>query len=131
MGYKNSIEAVVRCYKGLKDQFTWEMLINPELGYNKFSTFGDSGSCVFHPVGTTAGLVPGSTIDQPEGGKEEWRDIPQKTLRKLKTRAEDAEETPSDDVAGISPETDVTFATPIGWVLEDIEKFTGLKPRLV
>ncbi|KAI0899369.1 hypothetical protein F4806DRAFT_452462 [Annulohypoxylon nitens] len=82
MGYKNSIEAVVRYYKGLKDQFTWEMLINPELGYSKFSTFGDSGSCVFHPVGTTTGLVPGSTIDQPEGGKEERRDIPQKNAPK-------------------------------------------------
>ncbi|KAI7781146.1 hypothetical protein LA080_015150 [Diaporthe eres] len=124
-GEMNSIEAVVRRQANFKDHFAWELLIVPSSKERVFSDKGDSGSSIFDMNGAVVGLVNGSTADPPE----KWRGIPE--LKKYPggtVRPEDAEESPN--LATWHDGTDITFATPIQWVLDDIARFTGLEPRL-
>ncbi|KAL1857559.1 hypothetical protein Daus18300_010317 [Diaporthe australafricana] len=130
-GTMSSIEAVVRRQASLKHQFAWEMLIVPKDDHRVFSAAGDSGFVVFDMNGAVIGLLNGRTDEL----SHIWRGIPG-TPPKLKeypggtAGPEEADETMSDDLATWSVGTDVTFATPIQWVLDDIARFTGLEPRL-
>ncbi|KAI1777147.1 hypothetical protein F4818DRAFT_439508 [Hypoxylon cercidicola] len=128
-GEKNSIEAVVRRHADVKEQFAWEMLIVPSRKGRVFSAKGDSGSSIFDMQGRVIGLVNGSTHVTSFDEKRGWRGIPKKYPGGT-ARPEKADETPSGDLVTWPDGTDVTFATPIQWVLEDIERFTGLEPRL-
>lgn len=124
-GTMNGVEAVVRRPGNFKNHFAWEMLIVPSSKERKFSKKGDSGSIIFDLNGAVVGLVNGSTADPPET----WRGITE--LKKYPggtVRPEDAEEGPN--LATWPDGTDITFATPIRWVLDDIARFTGLEPRL-
>ncbi|POS69320.1 hypothetical protein DHEL01_v212286 [Diaporthe helianthi] len=124
-GIMNSIEAVVRRPGNGQDYFTWELLIVPYDKERVFSAAGDSGSSIFDMYGEVVGLVNGSNYNL----SEEWRGIPKsKKYPGGTVRPEDAEE--SHDLATWPDGTDVTFASPIQWVLDDIARFTGLKPRL-
>ncbi|KAI0502720.1 hypothetical protein F5B22DRAFT_632301 [Xylaria bambusicola] len=105
-GIISGIEAVVRrpCRDGAVE-YSWEMLIVPENGASYFSEVGDSGSAVFNKKGQVVAIVTASNKGQG-------------------IAPQDADET-------IPRGTDVTFATPIQWVLDDIEDFTGQRPWLV
>ncbi|KAI0543315.1 hypothetical protein F4679DRAFT_593311 [Xylaria curta] len=107
-GKRSGIEAVVRHPgAGLDgDVYTWELLIVPEMGSNSFSKEGDSGSAIFDvDDGYVVGIVTGSNGV--------------------------ADETPASKMVKWSKETtDVTFAAPIKWVLDDIQDFTGQQVRL-
>ncbi|KAI0095723.1 hypothetical protein GGR51DRAFT_553863 [Nemania sp. FL0031] len=110
-GIRSGIEAVIRQPSPSGEYIAWELLIVPEEKFKRFSDNGDSGSAVFSLHGEVIGLVTGSTYAEPED--ESDLSNPQSSVRY-----------PGDEWA------DVTFATPIQWVLEDIEDFTGLQARL-
>ncbi|KAI1288187.1 hypothetical protein F5Y03DRAFT_404957 [Xylaria venustula] len=97
-------------------EYSWEMLIVPEERASYFSQKGDSGSAVFNNMGHVFAIATASTAYDPM----EWRGGPDK----------ETDETPSSEIVNKRRGTDVTFATPIQWVLDDIEEFTGQKPRL-
>ncbi|RYP55221.1 hypothetical protein DL770_010933 [Monosporascus sp. CRB-9-2] len=125
-GVKNEIEAVIRwpgC--GLDDQLTWEMLIVPTEGYEKFSDGGDSGSSVFDLEGRVVGLVTGST------NKPRFKDGKRKKHPGDDTSPDTAEEVDATALGTKVDGTDITFVSPIQWVLDDIEDFTGMKPQIV
>ncbi|KAI0865209.1 hypothetical protein F4860DRAFT_462686 [Xylaria cubensis] len=109
-GITSGIEAVVRrpCKDG-PAEYSWEILIVPKTGASYFSQQGDSGSAVFNDLGHVVAIVTASN----EG-----------------VARQDADETPASEIVNIPRGTDVTFAAPIQWVLDDIEDFTGQKPRL-
>ncbi|TGJ79857.1 hypothetical protein E0Z10_g8918 [Xylaria hypoxylon] len=134
-GILSSIEAVVRrpCKDG-PAEYSWEMLIVPEES-SYFSQAGDSGSAVVDNLGCVVAIVTASN----KGDPIQWRGVPDKgsssplCVRDLKDQGvapQDADETPASEIVNIPRGTDVTFATPIQWVLDDIEDFTGQKPRL-
>lgn len=124
-GEINGIAAVVRRPANFKNHLGWELLIVPSSKERVFSHKGDSGSIIFDRRGAVVGLLTGSTADPPE----KWRGIPE--LKKYPGGTvwpEDAEESPN--LATWPDGTDITFATPIQWVLDDIARYTGLEPRL-
>ncbi|KAI0874956.1 hypothetical protein GGS24DRAFT_516147 [Hypoxylon argillaceum] len=120
-GMVSGTRAVIRrpCSDG-KTVNTQEIVIVPHKDHLKFSDGGDSGSIVFSYNGSAIALVVGSTDDEPQT----WlrKDLPDDEL------SDEAEIYPRRERR---KETDVTFATPIDWVLDDIWDFTGLEPRLV
>ncbi|RYP91918.1 hypothetical protein DL770_001978 [Monosporascus sp. CRB-9-2] len=125
-GVKNEIEAVIRspgC--GLDDQLTWELLIVPTKGYEKFSDGGDSGSSVFDLEGRVVGLVTGSTHEP------RFKDGKRKKHPGDDTSPDTAEEVDATALGTKVDGTDITFVSPIQWVLDDIEDFTGMKPQIV
>ncbi|RYO83035.1 hypothetical protein DL764_009522 [Monosporascus ibericus] len=125
-GVKNEIEAVIRspgC--GRDDQLTWEMPIVPTKGYEKFSDGGDSGSSVFDSEGRVVGLVTGSTHEP------RFKDGKRKKHAGDDTSPDTAEEVDATALGTKVDGTDITFASPIQWVLDDIEDFTGMKPQIV
>lgn len=99
-GQKSGIEAVIRRYALLPDLTTKEMVIVSDNKYKPFSAGGDSGSTIFNSLGAVIGLLTGSTKHPEEAGLSRFQG------------------------------SDVTFATPIEWVLEDMARFTGLRPRM-
>ncbi|KAI0854597.1 hypothetical protein F4860DRAFT_520691 [Xylaria cubensis] len=105
-GTKSGIEAVVRRPgAGLDgDVYTWELLIVPEKGAKRFSDNGDSGSAIFDFSGRVIGIATASNGV--------------------------ADVTSTSDVVKLREGTDITFAAPIKWVLDDIQDFTGQQPRL-
>ncbi|KAJ2989906.1 hypothetical protein NUW58_g3227 [Xylaria curta] len=135
-GTASGIEAVVR--RPRKDgpaEYSWEMLIVPEEGTSYFSQGGDSGSAVFNHMGQVVAIVTASN----EGDPIEWRGVPNESsssplrVQHFKDQGvapQDADDTPASEIVNIPRGTDVTFAAPIQWVLDDIEDFTGQKPRL-
>ncbi|KAI0532351.1 hypothetical protein GGR58DRAFT_517784 [Xylaria digitata] len=106
VGTKSGIEAVVRQpSKDLAgDVYSWELLIVPENGANRFSAKGDSGAAIFNTNGCVVGIVTASNGV--------------------------TDETPASEMAKLPEGTDITFAAPIKWVLDDIQDFTGEQPRL-
>ncbi|XXH03970.1 Omega-amidase nit3 [Hypoxylon texense] len=139
-GAKSAIEAVVRqpgC--GAGDFYCWEMLIVPFPRHSSgFSRKGDSGACVFDFQGRVVGLLTGSSKVKSDTGRP-WRGIP--TIKGDSAKEQRLKKYPGKDIlpetaaetAGMESwpeETDVSFATPIQWVLDDIEDFTGLRARL-
>lgn len=134
-GTKSCIEAVVRQPDQGKDMYAWEMLIVPN-GTPRFSSKGDSGSAIFDLKGRVVGLVKASTNSKPDC---KWRGFPKEGPSKpLKMKRypggivgpEEADEAPTQDPNMWSDGTDITFATPIQWVLDDIRNSTGLQARL-
>lgn len=124
-GEVSSIEAVTR-RPNANTHITWGLLIVPSRDSLKFSDKGDSGSSIFDETGAVVGLVNGSSDGRP---LDTWRGIPNvKTYPGGAVRPEDAED--SLTIAAWPAGTDITFATPIQWVLEDIARFTGLEPTL-
>ncbi|KAI1131893.1 hypothetical protein F5Y10DRAFT_285376 [Nemania abortiva] len=135
-GTTSGIEAVVRhpCKDG-PVEYSWEMLIVPEEGASYFSQAGDSGSAVFNRSGQVVAIVTASN----KGDPIQWRCVPDKgsssplRVRHSKDQGvapQDADETPASKIVNIPRGTNVTFAAPIQWVLDDIEDFTRKKPRL-
>ncbi|RYP70133.1 hypothetical protein DL771_005645 [Monosporascus sp. 5C6A] len=125
-GVKNKIEAVIRspgC--GLDDQLAWEILTVPTEGYEKFSDGGDSGSSVFDFRGRIVGLVTGSTHEP------RFKDGKRKKHPGDDTSPDTAEEVNATALGAKFDGTDITFVSPIQWVLDDIEDFTGMKPQIV
>ncbi|GAW18663.1 hypothetical protein ANO14919_081440 [Xylariales sp. No.14919] len=119
IGTNSGIDAVVRRpgYGLDGDAYTWELLIVPEK-VDKFSDTGDSGSALFNTYGHVVGIVTGSNGVKNDGGKFEGHNVvPQDA---------DEEIPASKRVKG----TDITFAAPIKWVLDDIQDFTGQQVRL-
>jgi hypothetical protein len=140
-GTQSAIEAVVRIpNQGNGHFYAWEMLIVPSNRASVFTKKGDSGSSIFDYEGRIVGLVTGSNIVKPDNNKEQYRGIPvvkgvRDDERVLKQWSG---EKPSPEAAKAATEkletwdigTDITFATPIEWVLDDIQDFTGHKARL-
>lgn len=131
----SAIEAVVRRrgHGEDGDVFTWELLIIPKIGppgkvnvlAERFSHKGDSGSAIFDSSGTVVGIVTAGN----ESGV--WRGVPDKQTssspesRKLEgglnIAPQDADKTPTSERVEIPIGTEITFAQPIKWVLDDIE----------
>ncbi|KAI1172418.1 hypothetical protein F4777DRAFT_512575 [Nemania sp. FL0916] len=113
LGTINAIEAVVRGPKPDGGHYaSWEMLIIPEGGKGKFSEGGDSGSCVFDENCQVVGMVVGSSLVR-------------------NSRVPDGSISPEEDTERGDETTDITFAVAIDQVFDDIEEFTGSRPRLV
>ncbi|KAI1288944.1 hypothetical protein F5Y03DRAFT_388951 [Xylaria venustula] len=138
-GKTSGIEAVTRAPgEGLAgDVYTWEMLIVPEDGAQYFSQKGDSGSAVFNVAGEVVAIVTASN-GVANNGETSWRGVPDegssnpRRLRKFgqDITGQDIEETPSSERVKLPEGIAITFAAPIKWVLDDIQDFTGLNPRL-
>ncbi|KAK6218714.1 hypothetical protein LQW54_002637 [Pestalotiopsis sp. IQ-011] len=119
-GQTSGIGAVLR--QTLEDGtslYFWELLVIPEGDKTYFSREGDSGSCVFDLEGRVVGLLTGSNDEDLEDA-EQGTGIPSNIpttggISRL--------------WAGKSP-PDISFVSPIGWVLSDIEEFSGFRPRL-
>ncbi|KAI1117150.1 hypothetical protein F5Y14DRAFT_457984 [Nemania sp. NC0429] len=119
-GAINGIEAVVRRpYTNGDTVNAWQLLIVPDPEYTHFSERGDSGACIFDVHGVVVGMVIGGSGNKPHGSDSQQLKEGNEYKLGEKERVEKR-------VQGIS----VTFAAPIQWVLDDIENFTGLKPRL-
>jgi hypothetical protein len=143
-GVVGEIEAILRTpNKKGEQKISWSLLVVSyphETEQNKsFSRPGDSGSCVFDHSGRVVGILDagqisanlprfsrrhkgvGSTLpakDSPTSpAPDGFIDFDDSYDRKR--REEEARK------------TDVSFVTPIHWVLDDIEEFTGLKVRLL
>ncbi|KAI3319664.1 hypothetical protein HD806DRAFT_525330 [Xylariaceae sp. AK1471] len=115
-GVTSAIEAVVREPKEDGTHYIcWELLIVPLGGKGHFSKGGDSGSCVFDEDGQVIGMVVGGNQVNPPDHRP-WPGIGSQSKDVMKQW---------DDG------TNITFATPIDWVFDDIQDFTGFKPRLV
>ncbi|KAI4592619.1 hypothetical protein KJ359_011070 [Pestalotiopsis sp. 9143b] len=119
-GQTSGIGAVLR--QSLEDGtslYFWELLVIPEGDKTYFSKEGDSGSCVFDLEGRVVGLLTGSNDEDLEDA-EEGTGIPSNVPI----------------TGGISrlwagkSSPDISFVSPIGWVLRDTEEFTGFPPRL-
>ncbi|RWA11233.1 hypothetical protein EKO27_g3846 [Xylaria grammica] len=143
VGQMSAIEAVIRRpgHGEDKDVFTWELLVIPGSGplgevnvADRFSYKGDSGSAIFDGSGTIVGIVTAGN------GSGDWRGVPDKQTsssqeyRKLKgglkIAPQNADKTPTSERVEMPIGTDITFAHPIKWVLDDIEEFTGQKVQL-
>lgn len=120
VGHLSAIEAVIRRpgHGEDKDVFAWEMLIIPEFDSlgdvdtpQRFSYEGDSGSAIFDASGTIVGMITAGN------GSGDWR-------------GKSADKAPTSERVEIPIGTDVTFAHPIKWVLDDIEEFTGQRVQL-
>ncbi|KAF2995434.1 hypothetical protein E8E14_002951 [Neopestalotiopsis sp. 37M] len=111
-GQTSGIEAVLRePMKNGTSLYTWELLVIPEGEKTAFSRRGDSGSCVFDLEGRVVRVLVGSSGEDPDEGTTAWRGgLPM--IWKAKNPV------------------DVSFVSPIRWVLDDIQGFTGFRPRL-
>ncbi|PSR97195.1 hypothetical protein BD289DRAFT_451037 [Coniella lustricola] len=119
VGVVNGVEAVIRVYK---NTIARELIVVPDKGRPPFSQSGDSGSSVFDANGTVIGLLNGITDASPCV----WRTG--KPHCECPADDDDAQNTHS--LPCWKPGTDVTFVTPISWIMKDVESFTGLEPRL-
>ncbi|PSR75950.1 hypothetical protein BD289DRAFT_457095 [Coniella lustricola] len=131
MGTRSSIEAVVRHpdVGSESECLAWEMLIIPPQGQDRFSANGDSGAAVFDTEGIIVGMVTASTREPAD----DWRGVP--GTRRTPTEHPGGNVLPQDapadaDLPRCPWGQDITFATPIEVILQDIERFTGLKPKL-
>ncbi|KAI1440302.1 hypothetical protein F5Y02DRAFT_432499 [Annulohypoxylon stygium] len=122
-GTKNEVEAVVRrpgCSKG--NLFALQMVIIPFHG--RFSAEGDSGSCIFDYTGRIVDLLTSSN------NKGDW--LPNERRRHPGENCSPGGATKDNaSLSKIPDGMDITFADPIQWVFEDIEKFTSRKVELV
>lgn len=123
-GTQSAVEAVVRKPTDSGGSFIcWEAPIISFSRTDNFSSEGDSGSCVFDLEGRIVGLVTGravaKTIDRKYRLRPDQSAQPQEVAR-----------SGTDTMPDWDDETDITFSTPINWVLEDIERFTGRRPQL-
>lgn len=91
----------------------------------KFSGNGDSRFRIFHCGGHAVGMVIGGT-NHPKvnDGKVEGQPGGGVALDEAEVTGAAASRTKVDS-------TGITFTTPIRWVLDDIEDFTGVKPQIV
>ncbi|KAI1822539.1 hypothetical protein F4861DRAFT_540925 [Xylaria intraflava] len=115
-GTVNGIKAVTRRPYADVGFVTRELLILPRPENRKFSDRGDSGASIFDLTGRVVGIVVGSNGNDPKT----WQSTEESQSQSHAQMEEDNERS----------WTDVTFATPIEWVLEDIRRFTGHIPRL-
>ncbi|KAH8666572.1 hypothetical protein BX600DRAFT_435971 [Xylariales sp. PMI_506] len=133
-GIVGEIEAVLRRpLPGKGEVISWALLIvspsRKEYPGEAFSASGDSGSCIFDMFGKAVGILDAGQAYSESDSK----------LPPMCTPATAAPEgfTDFDRPYGYERretqqrEVYVTFAMPMEWLLEDIEKFTGLKPTLV
>ncbi|KAI2463876.1 hypothetical protein F4781DRAFT_98528 [Annulohypoxylon bovei var. microspora] len=121
-GLKTEIEAVVRKPGDLEGhQYAWQMVIIPSTG--RFSDRGDSGSCVFNRFGQIMGLLSSSDNAGvwPEDGRRRYPGGNISPSRADKSEGKQAE---------VPDGMDITFADPIQWVFDDIERFTSRKVEL-
>lgn len=127
-GRLNEIEAVVRdpwADHPEEASIAWELIVVGVDG--KFSAVGDSGSVVFDKDRRIVGLQVAS-ISEDQHDNVQWR------LQKI-LESEDSGLSPGMDkvqfcdlgTEGKQNMPDVSFVSPINWVLEDIEAFTGKK----
>jgi hypothetical protein len=137
-GQVSGIEAVARRRDRVGDSYSWELVVIPEPGAGPFSDRGDSGSCVFDLDGHIVGLLvaSNSVIDKestwemgmsPDGdGSSQIKIHPDQDMG--------PGEAPEANASTIQPwpkEADITFVSPIKWVLDDIQELTGRKPRFI
>ncbi|KAL1900563.1 hypothetical protein Sste5346_002286, partial [Sporothrix stenoceras] len=77
----------------------------------QFSEPGDAGACVFDTAGRVVGI-----IEPGQYAKDVARDFD--SVRAASTRTD-------------PNYSDITFVTPIQWILEDIKQFTGMQPEIL
>ncbi|KAK6220566.1 hypothetical protein LQW54_002011 [Pestalotiopsis sp. IQ-011] len=124
LGVRSGIEAVVRRYSSGREFVSWEAPVVSKPGERRgFTDDGDSGSCVFDLKGRIVGIVVGRAMGNTVERK-------MKARPGQKVSPEEAQETMGDVLPRWSLGTDITFSSPIEWVLSDVETFTGSKPRL-
>ncbi|KAI1820725.1 hypothetical protein F4861DRAFT_521981 [Xylaria intraflava] len=126
-GITNEIKAVVRVNYGRRE-VAWEWIVVSPEPSAPFAKPGDSGSVIFDSDGSVIGLISGGCSKGSEarrlrressagGGFLSGRDESEGEGR------DHYDQTP-DGFARCPPSTDLTFATPIHAVLEDIELIT-------
>ncbi|KAI0888130.1 uncharacterized protein GGS22DRAFT_198010 [Annulohypoxylon maeteangense] len=123
VGQKNEVEAVVRKPKDLEGcPYARQVVIITAMG--RFSDKGDSGSCVFDERGRIVGLLTSSDNEGvwPSDGRRIYPGG--NMLPRL---------VPTDKgkLEKIDDGTDITFADPIQWVFDDIERLTSRKVEVV
>ncbi|KAI0396859.1 hypothetical protein F5Y17DRAFT_471735 [Xylariaceae sp. FL0594] len=122
-GTLSGIDAVVRRPgDGLVGEvYTWDLLIVPKMGTDRFSHNGDSGAAIFDGADQVVGIVTAST--GVPNDRASWRGNHNHGSSSPRREA-------ASKAVKLPPKTDITFAAPIDWVVDDIEVFTGKKLRL-
>lgn len=134
------IEAVLRTpIAGGEDKISWAYLIvsydrvkNPHEGFSKS---GDSGSCVFDLSGRVVGIVDAGqqSVNVKRFGKC-YDDIGFTLPPKVSATSpapQDSIDFDNSQDRKQSRCTDVTFVTPIDWILDDIQEFTGYNVKIL
>ncbi|KAJ3552854.1 hypothetical protein NPX13_g11017 [Xylaria arbuscula] len=138
-GTKSDVDAVTRQpgYGITSDVYTWEMVIVPEDKVDRFSAKGDSGAIIFDEFSRVVAMVTGSN-GAHDDGRAPWggvsdKDSPSKNPKSFgehNNELKDADKASASDIPESGKGTEVTFASPIQWILDDIQDFTGQRVRL-
>ncbi|KAI1366397.1 hypothetical protein F5Y08DRAFT_351574 [Xylaria arbuscula] len=139
LGTKSGVDAVIRQpgYGQNNDVYSWEMVIVPEDTAEEFSAKGDSGAIIFDDNGRVVAMVTGSNGIQNDG-RAPWRGVPDKGSSSQNPKSfedhndelKDADGPSAFDIPESRKGTEVTFASPIEWILDDIQDFTGQRVQL-
>ena len=122
LGHVNQIESIKR----VCGRTSWELLVVGTCAY-PFSEDGDSGSAVFTKMGEVIGLVIGGWESHKPGFDD---------ARRMKVYSEEDRD-PSSNLNVEAPlrETyaghDVSYVSPIAWVMDDIKRATGAQPVII
>ncbi|KAH8889429.1 hypothetical protein GQ53DRAFT_869811, partial [Thozetella sp. PMI_491] len=143
-GIVGEIEAILRepC-AGAGEVISWALLIvsasRKTYPGQPFSAHGDSGSGIFDLSGNLVGVLDAGqeSHEVRRCGKAYTEEEPKLPPIGTPVTAAPTDFTGFDESYGLSrqetekPAVDVTFATPMEWLLEDVEDFTGLKPEII
>lgn len=147
-GVTNEIEAVRRSpFGGTNDNIVAFHLVVVGLGGGTFSRPGDSGACIFDTTGQVVGIVDAGLPFEDLRRYMIKYQPGQSSRSSLPAADNEPRQSPlppgfaamnSEAILGIVDRdapvgslTDVTFVTPIQWVLEDMRRFTGRKPEVI
>ncbi len=143
-GIVGEIEAIIRRpLSGEGEIISWALLIisagRKKYPGDPFSEPGDSGSCIFDMSGRLVGMLDAGQQSSKVRRCGKAYTEPEPQLPPTGTSGTAAPEgyTDFDESYGAprreteARQVDVTFATPMDWLLQDVEDFTGLKAEIL
>lgn len=132
-GHTNNILAIRRQPRGGEKFLVWEWIVLPAMGDTPSSVSGDSGSAVWEHEGRVIGIVTGgvsSPHDIVFAQTEPWT-VENQNLPLDFTRTGIPDSLAISLAAYREPHVDITFITPIEYIFEGIEAFTGQKVSIL
>ncbi|EPE09775.1 hypothetical protein F503_07551 [Ophiostoma piceae UAMH 11346] len=123
-GITNEIEAVRRTPFGDEEPLVSLHLLVVDFVGGHFSQPGDSGSSVFDCSGRVIGIVDGGE-KVPDVSSQQI--LPERLTQLTASVILDS----GNANPGENPSPDVTFVSPIQWILDDMREFTGYEPEIM